>query len=194
MPGTARGRARPLSRPAFRLLLTAVIGALLPLAPTPASAAPATTTAVTTTKGTAARTPGRAAPRVAARGTSRAERIAHALRIARKQIGDRYRYGAAGPRRFDCSGLVYYATHRAGLRRVPRTSSEQAAYMRPIRRRSMQRGEFVFFTSGSGVYHVGFYAGRTGGRRYVLHAPSTGSRVSREPVWTNDWFPGTLRR
>src|SRR5689334_4456213 len=41
-------------------------------------------------------------------------RIRSALTIARNQKGDPYRYGASGPNAFDCSGLVYYATHRAG--------------------------------------------------------------------------------
>ncbi len=121
-------------------------------------------------------------------------RVHRALRVARAQIGDRYRYGAEGPRRFDCSGLVYFSTHAAGFSRVPRTSSEQAEFMRRIKRSAMRRGDFVFFTGRSGVYHVGIFAGRSDGKRHIVHAPSTGARVSRAPIWTNSWFPGTLRR
>jgi cell wall-associated NlpC family hydrolase len=124
---------------------------------------------------------------------ARLVKVDKALDIAAAQKGDRYRYGAAGPDAFDCSGLVYFATHRAGLDRVPRTSSQQARFMDRIKRRNMRPGDFVFFTGRSGVYHVGFYAGRRDGRRIVLHAPSTGSRVRTEPIWTDSWFPGTLR-
>jgi len=35
-----------------------------------------------------------------------AHRVGHATRVAVRQKGDPYRYGAAGPGRFDCSGLT----------------------------------------------------------------------------------------
>jgi len=39
---------------------------------------------------------------------------AQIVRIAKAQVGDRYRYGTAGPYTFDCSGLVIYSYKRAG--------------------------------------------------------------------------------
>ena len=121
-------------------------------------------------------------------------RIRSALTIVRNQKGDPYRYGAAGPNAFDCSGLVYYATHRAGFGNVPRTSSAQARFMRKIKRSSMRPGDFVFMYDGGGVYHVGVFTGWDHGRRQIVHAPYSGTRVRRDPIWTNKWFPGTLRR
>ena len=123
-----------------------------------------------------------------------ATRVAHAMGIAVRQRGKPYRYGAAGPRAFDCSGLTSYAFHHAGFRRMPRTASAQAHFARHIRRSRMHRGDLIFFTSGGGVYHVGLFAGFKHGRRLVLHAPYPGQRVHTEPLWTNRWFPGTLRR
>ena len=124
---------------------------------------------------------------------SDADRALEALRIARNQTGDPYRYGAEGPDRFDCSGLVYFATQRAGFDDVPRTSSEQADHMRHIKRSNLRRGDFVFFTKKGDVYHVAFYVGRDDGERMILHAPSTGEDVSRTPIWTDTWFAATLR-
>ena len=121
------------------------------------------------------------------------DRIRRALRIAIDQKGDPYRYGAAGPNRFDCSGLVYYSTHKAGLKGVPRTSSAQARYMDRIKRSNMRPGDFVFFTGSGGVYHVGIYVGWRDGRRAILHSPRSGSRVHTARIWTNSWFAGTLR-
>jgi cell wall-associated NlpC family hydrolase len=125
--------------------------------------------------------------------SARLVKVDRALAVAKHQKGDRYRYGAAGPNAFDCSGLVYFATHRAGFDRVPRTSSQQARFMDRVSRKKMRPGDFVFFTGRSGVYHVGFYAGRRDGRRVIVHAPSTGSRVRTEAIWTDRWFAGTLR-
>ena len=121
------------------------------------------------------------------------KRVKRALRIARRHRGDPYEYGAEGPDRFDCSGLVYFATHRAGFDDVPRTSAEQGRFMRHIGRGKLRRGDFLFFTGSSGVYHVGIYVGRRDGTRAVLHAPKPGPDVRVETVWTDSWFAATLR-
>ena len=122
------------------------------------------------------------------------DRIRTALRIAKNQAGDPYRYGAAGPNAFDCSGLLYFATHRAGFSNVPRTSSAQARFMRKISRANMRPGDFVFMYDGGGVYHASIFVGWDNGRRQILHAGRTGTNVKRDPIWTDRWFPGTLRR
>ena len=119
-------------------------------------------------------------------------RIDHAVRVARAQVGDPYVWGAVGPFAFDCSGLVYYSYRRAGIA-MPRTASAQAQRARHIHRKNMRRGDLMFFYDGGGVYHVGIYLGWSKGRRLLLHAPYPGRRVHRERVWTNRWFPGTLR-
>ena len=122
----------------------------------------------------------------------RERKVHHGLRVAANQIGDPYRYGAAGPRSFDCSGLTMFSYKRAGLY-LPRSSDGQARYVRHIKRKNMRRGDLMFFTSGGHVYHVGIFVGRHHGRALVLHAPRAGERVHRERAWTNAWFPGTLR-
>ena len=129
---------------------------------------------------------------------SRGERIGKALDIARHQKGDPYRYGSSGPGAFDCSGLIYYATHKAGFKRVPRTSDSQASFMNRIKRRkNMRKGDMVFFYSGSAsarnVYHVGVFVGKKNGHRMIVQAPYGDERVHRARIWTNDWFPGSLR-
>ncbi|NUR10170.1 MAG: NlpC/P60 family protein [Nocardioidaceae bacterium] len=130
-----------------------------------------------------------------AQGTTltRAEKVRHAYRIARNQLGDPYRYGAAGPRAFDCSGLSYYSYHRAGFWRLPRTSSRQARFARHIHRSRMRLGDLVFFYGGGGVYHVAMFAGWHNGHRIIIHSPHPGARVRRERIWTQNWFAGTLR-
>lgn len=128
-----------------------------------------------------------------AHAMSRSHRVGHALGVARHQLGDPYRYGAAGPSAFDCSGLVYYAFRHAGFRGVPRTSSGQAGFARHESRSRMRRGDLVFFYGSGGVYHVGIFTGRHHGHPWILHSPYPGKRVSYERIWTNAWFPGTLR-
>lgn len=116
-----------------------------------------------------------------------------AFKIAQRQKGDPYRYGASGPSAFDCSGLTSYVYKRAGLS-LPRTSSAQAGKVRHISRSRLKRGDLVFVHSGGRVYHVGLFAGKKDGRYYMLHAGRTGTRVDVDPIWTNSWYGGTLRR
>ena len=105
------------------------------------------------------------------------------LAIARDMIGKPYRYGGASPRGFDCSGLVYYSYHRAGIE-IPRTTVEQYRQSKHLTLAKLQPGDLIFFR----LYrrkpsHVGIYAG--GGR--FIHAPSSGKRVSyaslSDPYW-----------
>jgi cell wall-associated NlpC family hydrolase len=128
-----------------------------------------------------------------AEAMTRAQRVAVALDVVRAQKGDPYRYGAAGPNAFDCSGLLYYSYRRAGFTNIPRTSSQQAAAARRITRSAMRKGDFVFFTSGGHVYHAAVFAGWAYGRRYIIHASRPGTPVKRDRIWTNSWFPATLR-
>lgn len=136
-------------------------------------------------------------PAPSATAATRTRMIGHGYSVASDQRGDRYAYGAAGPNRFDCSGLVYFSYRKAGFRHIPRSSSAQARHMRRIHRSNLRRGDFVFMYSGSArpsnVYHVGIFAGFSHGRRIILHAPRSGERVKRERIWTNHWFAGTLR-
>ena len=119
-------------------------------------------------------------------------RVGAAYAVAMRQIGDPYRYGASGPDAFDCSGLVSYALGQAGFHGVPRTAAGQVSLTRPVDRGSMRVGDLIFFGSGGGVYHVGFFAGWDHGNPLILHAPRTGEAVQIERVWATSWFAGRL--
>ena len=133
------------------------------------------------------------APADASQKSLRERKIHHGLNVAIKQKGDPYVYGADGPRSFDCSGLTMFSFAKAGLH-LPRTSDAQARYARRIPKKNVRRGDFVFFHSGGNVYHVALFLGRNHGNKYILHAPSTGKNVQRDPIWTSSWFAGTLRK
>jgi peptidoglycan DL-endopeptidase CwlO len=93
-----------------------------------------------------------------------------ALAFAKAAIGKPYRYGAAGPNAFDCSGLVMSAFKKAGVR-LPRTSAAQSRVGTPVRRDRLQPGDLLFFYTP--VSHVGIYLG--GGK--MVHASRSGQPV-----------------
>jgi cell wall-associated NlpC family hydrolase len=119
-------------------------------------------------------------------------RVLAAKSIAMNQRGDAYAYGAAGPSRFDCSGLIHYSYKRAGFA-VPRTSGAQAAHTRRIAKQNMRAGDLMFFANGGGVYHAAVFLGWSRGRAMMVHAPGSGQRVRVASAWTSSWFGGTLR-
>lgn len=118
----------------------------------------------------------------------------HAADVAIAHIGDPYHYGARGPGSFDCSGLTMYSYGHSRLH-LPRTAAEQYASVRHIAKANLQRGDLVFFHDSHGhVYHVGIFLYRNHEHRAVIiHAPHTGQRVHRAPVWTTAWYAGTRR-
>jgi cell wall-associated NlpC family hydrolase len=146
-----------VSRPATRILLVLTLVAGLFGGVTATGAAPAQATA---SSGVSATTANRA------------------LHFAATRRGSLYKYGAVGPRRFDCSGFTKWSYARAG-KRLPRSTTQQ--YRATIRvTRSVRRGDLVFFMSRGRTYHVGIYAGA--GR--IWHAPKPGQRVRLARIWS----------
>ncbi|HEU5485709.1 MAG TPA: C40 family peptidase [Microlunatus sp.] len=96
---------------------------------------------------------------------------AKALAYAKRQLGDRYRYGGTGPGSWDCSGLTMKSWKSAG-KKLPRTSRAQSRYGKKVKRSQLKKGDLVFFYSGKS--HVGIYAGK--GK--VIHASRPGKPVA----------------
>ena len=61
---------------------------------------------------------------------------AQAAALAAEQLGKPYQWGASGPDRFDCSGLVQHVYGSLGVA-LPRVSAEQARVGREVRRLSL---------------------------------------------------------
>ncbi len=111
-----------------------------------------------------------------------------AIAFARAQLGEPYRWGAAGPSAWDCSGLVVKAW-AAGGKTLPHYSVAQYEQSTPIGRDQLRPGDLVFWSDGGpgSIFHVALYAGD--GR--IIHAPRTGRPVTEESIdyWrTPDFF------
>jgi len=91
------------------------------------------------------------------------------LAYARAQLGKPYRYGAAGPAAFDCSGLTMRAWAAAGVH-LPHRAADQAHAGIRTTRAALAPGDLVI---SHGYGHVQLYLGR--GR--VISAPHTGTTV-----------------
>lgn len=179
MPATSR-TARACALVLAGLGLTASTMTALPAA---AASGDGTNVPTSSTTATQART---ARSKVSAR-------VLSARDTALRQRGDAYAYGASGPDRFDCSGLIQYSYRRAGFA-VPRTSSAQAGFTRRIAKSDMRSGDLMFFHGSGGVYHAAIFLRWSRGHAVMLHSPGSGQRVRVAVPWTSSWFGGTLRR
>ena len=97
-------------------------------------------------------------------------RGATAMAFARKQLGKPYRFGAAGPAAYDCSGLTLSAWRAAGVS-LPRISQQQYRVGRAVAKSDLQPGDLVFFYDD--LSHVSLYAGNG----MILDAPRPGKTV-----------------
>jgi cell wall-associated NlpC family hydrolase len=110
---------------------------------------------------------------------------AQALRWALSVRGAPYVWGAAGPRGFDCSGLVMWAYGKVGIS-LPHFTGDQWDMGIHVGRNQLQPGDLVFFYADVG--HVGLYIGNG----LMVDAPDFGQDVQVQPVMWNV-YAGAVR-
>ena len=108
------------------------------------------------------------------------------VKLAKKEIGKPYVWGAAGPFAFDCSGLTSYVYKHAAHKTLPRTTYGQITRGKTIRvsTKKLKKGDLLFW----GNYHVAIYIGR--GK--FVHAPAPGQKVKTQTLAS--FFPSSAKR
>lgn len=122
-----------LSRTLRNFLLSACLGAVLPLSAQTAEPQPAPD----------------------------AGQVSTLLDKAKALLGVHYRWGGVTPKGFDCSGFVRYVFGSMGID-LDRTSGSQAKQGDPIDLAHIQPGDLLFFSTRGmrkGISHVGIYLG-----------------------------------
>jgi len=103
-------------------------------------------------------------------------RAALAVRAALSRLGRPYVWGATGPDRFDCSGLVQWAYAQAGVH-LDRTTYDQINDGVPVARSQVRPGDLVFPHAG----HVQMAIGNG----MVVEAPHAGANVQISRMGSN---------
>lgn len=91
---------------------------------------------------------------------TRTQRINKVINYAMAQRGDHYRFGAAGPSKWDCSGLAMVSYRKIGVK-LPHFTGSMLKHGKHIKRKNLKRGDLVFPSN----HHVGIYIG--GGKMIV---------------------------
>jgi peptidoglycan DL-endopeptidase CwlO len=98
-----------------------------------------------------------------------------AVKFAYEQLGKTYRFGAAGPNAFDCSGLTMTAWQTLGVN-LPHSAAGQYQVIKHVTRAELQPGDLVFYYHP--IHHVGIYVGDD----KVINAPTYGEPVKVSPL------------
>jgi cell wall-associated NlpC family hydrolase len=109
-----------------------------------------------------------------------------AVAAAMSRLGDRYVFGATGPKRFDCSGLVQWAYRQAGISTTHYTGTLWNDY-RHIPESQLKPGDLVFFYRDH--HHVGIYIGNG----LMINAPHTGDVVRIASISAHGYYSGAVR-
>jgi cell wall-associated NlpC family hydrolase len=124
-------------------------------------------------------------------GTS-ATSIDVVLRAAMSRRGLPYVWGAAGPRSFDCSGLVQWSFAQAGIT-MPRVAADQALSGPAVPVSQLQPGDLIFYhtdqTDPTYISHVAMYVGNG----WMIQAPEPGMNVEVVPADFGTEFAGAIR-
>ena len=81
---------------------------------------------------------------------------------AKKWLGTKYVYGGHSKKGTDCSGFVMEVYLKVYDIKLPRTSKDQQAFCKRIKKSNLKIGDLVFFTTTKNkkrVSHVGIYIG-----------------------------------
>jgi peptidoglycan DL-endopeptidase CwlO len=114
------------------------------------------------------------------------------LKAAVSRLGLPYIWGAAGPRSFDCSGLVQWSLAQAGIV-MPRVAVDQARTGPQVPVSQLQPGDLLFYhtdpTAPSYISHVAIYLGKG----LMIQAPEPGMNVQVVPADFGTGFAGAVR-
>ncbi len=111
------------------------------------------------------------------------------VKLAKKEVGKRYVYGATGPYAFDCSGLAQYVYKNAAHVTLPRTTYAQVNKGKWVSLHNLKKGDLLFWGSASAPYHVGIYVGK--GKFVHAATPSQGVKKQTLSVY---FYPSAAKR
>jgi peptidoglycan DL-endopeptidase CwlO len=134
---------------------------------------------------------GRPAGHSSARAAAASPAAVRAVAFALAQQGKPYRWGAAGPGAYDCSGLTHAAWRAAGVA-IPRTAAGQLNALPRAHGRLRPGDLLVYATSGPSRRHVAMVVGH--GR--MVEARGAGMPIGVHPIragWLGAVRPGGER-
>lgn len=105
---------------------------------------------------------------------------------AAKHRGKPYRYGAAGPSSFDCSGFTQFVYKRFS-KSLPHSATQQGKYGTSVAKAAARPGDLILIGSPGRYTHAGIFAGNG----QMWDSPTSGQSVALRKIWSQNY---TVRR
>jgi hypothetical protein len=94
------------------------------------------------------------------------------IEVAKKQLGVPYVSAGMDPSGFDCSGFTSFVMAQNDIK-IPRRAKDQYDACVKLAESEAQIGDFVFFSNGGEVSHVGILVNEKGQAKKMIHASSS---------------------
>lgn len=99
------------------------------------------------------------------------------VKTAKLYLGTPYRSGGTTPAGFDCSGFTSYVYKKAGVAKLPRSSSAQRGSGKVVSRKDARPGDLIWSPG-----HVAIYLGN--GKQ--IDAPRPGKKIMVRSIWQSN--------
>lgn len=109
------------------------------------------------------------------------------ISVAKNYIGTPYVFAGTDENGFDCSGYTCYVMKKNGIN-LPRTAAEQFEAAKKIKQSEVQKGDLIFFDSGTGVSHVGIILSEKNEPLVMIHASTSKGVVITEIEKSDYWL------
>ena len=188
--GFPRGNAIVVSAPHARL--SALVAQIRQRVPRTAAVEPLVSQAAEAGTSGAAGIAGVSAQGINGYPTLSTAQLTRMLNAALSRRGLPYMWGGAGPKSFDCSGLVQWSFRQAGLV-MPRVAADQAMTGPRVPLSQLAAGDLLFYhtdpSAPNYISHVAIYLGHG----QMIQAPEPGLDVEVVPVALGSGFAGAVR-
>ncbi|MFT4603062.1 MAG: cell wall-associated NlpC family hydrolase [Arenicella sp.] len=107
---------------------------------------------------------------------------------AKSLVGIKYVWAGSTETGFDCSGFTSYVCKKYGLS-IPRTASGQMTDSKKVKLANANKGDLVFFGSGSKITHVGLVVSKKGDALSMVHASTSKGVIVTNIETSTYWKP-----
>lgn len=114
------------------------------------------------------------------------------LRVSEELLGVPYKWAGTTPQGFDCSGFTSYVFDKSMNKTLGRRAEDQYKDARKIKERDVRPGDFIFFSNGGGINHVGIVYSTNNNSIQMIHS-STSVGISVVDIYQSSYWKKRIK-
>lgn len=109
------------------------------------------------------------------------------VKFSQALLGVPYKWAGVTPSGFDCSGFTGYVVKNTLNKSISHRASDQFNEVKKINKKEVAPGDFVFFSHGKGIHHVGIVYSTEDNSVQMIHASSS-LGISIVDIYKSDYW------